>query len=717
VNHSRETRPTAAVETEDVGPVPLGRTLVRASLVSLVVLGAATGWGAWRGLRRGLDELAAQGYDDLGFQRGRALVVREPTDHGALGGAEHVLPCIVFALALLVLVPWVRALTRPRRLVEALADDVTRLRLQLAWAVVLIGGSYAFAYFGEPLLKAELAWLGLLAVASGLVLEFVGRRARDVERRRDPAFQERAAALVATLLPFTLVLFDVDQRRVYKPFALDTWLASTVVVAAAAATYWIARRSVAHELEPRRVARLPLAVRAALLLVVATAALPLGVRAAYREPEQPALASAKDWNVVLIGIDTLRADHTTLLEPKPGERDRTPNLRKLVQRGTVFTQGTSQSPWTMPAFASIMTGKYPMQHGAISLVGKLRAREVTLAEILRETGRVTGGFVSHDYVDHKHGFAQGFDDFSDFWAQGHAVIGGSHITDQALEFVARHAHEPFFLFTHYFDPHNEYHEHPEWDWADGYHGWLRDQLDMENIRFNRQMLGTPELDYVRSVYDEEIAFDDREIGRLVADFEKRGLMEKTVFVLVADHGEEFLDHGNFSHTTSLFDELVHVPLAVVVPGAPPKRVVDEVVETRRVFATILDTLGVEFGRDARAPGLLASAASEDAQHAAFSMVWLPDAKPQWGKKFKIASVRTKRFKLVKDYTRDVTELFDLQADPSEARDASQDAPEHRKELELAVDAWVAEMQKSAGEVPLMELDDATRERLHELGYM
>lgn len=683
----------------------LGSVVPRLLVVALAVVALAAGFGALGGLRRGLAEVDAQGYAELGFERGRHAALVAATDHGALGGAQAVLPWVLLALVLVVSSSGARSLLTPAGLAARLADPLSRVRFQGLWSVLFVAGSAYLAARSEPLLTAEWAWLGLLAVGCVVALEVAGRVARE------PARHAALAAAVGTVLPLALVLFEVDRRRVYRPTASDTLVTNAVVLAAAALVFFGLRAWA-------RRGRLPLTAKALVGLLAATAVTPAVVRALYPEPTTPAIVTKQPFNVVVIGIDTLRADHTDLVGGDFAARDRTPALRALAARGSVFTNAITQSPWTMPAFASILTGKYPLEHGAVSLSGKLRARELTLAELLRETGRATAAFVSHDYVDHKHGFAQGFDEFDDSCAEGHATISSRRITDYALDFVARHADEPFFLFTHYFDPHYEYKDHAEWSYADGYDGWLAKQLDFENLEANRHLMGAPELDYVRDLYDEEISFTDREIGRLIAEFERRGLFDRTLFVVVADHGEEFMEHGNFGHTTTLHDELLNVPLVVVAPPsagfAAPASVVERVVETRQVFATVLAGLGVDFPPAAGGRSLFEDGATA---HPAYSMVWLPDALPKWGKRFQIASLRTERFKLVKDLTRGVTRLYDLETDADETRDASSAAPDRRAELELALDAWIGEMQKRAGEVPLLEIDDATRARLHELGYM
>ena len=159
----------------------------------------------------------------------------------------------------------------------------------------------------------------------------------------------------------------------------------------------------------------PLAAPAALWLLLSQPA----------PPSQQALQK----NVILIGVDTLRWDHTSL--SIDAARDLTPNLRAWSQHGTRFENAISQAPWTLPAFASVMTGRYPRQHGATSLFGSLREEEVTLAEVLREEGYRTAAIISNLFVDSERRFRQGFDRFSEDHVRGHDAITSRGVTDEA----------------------------------------------------------------------------------------------------------------------------------------------------------------------------------------------------------------------------------------------------------------------------------------------
>lgn len=309
-------------------------------------------------------------------------------------------------------------------------------------------------------------------------------------------------------------------------------------------------------------------------LALPLVALPLVWIGAWIVP--PSRAATHPSNVLLIGIDTLRWDDTAL-GATPAERDLTPQLRRLAQRGTVFTRAISQAPWTMPAFASVMTGEYPREHGAISLTGLLRDSETTIAEVLREAGYTTGAVVSHMFVDARHGFGQGFDGFDQANVLGERAVTSRAVTDHAISFLARHRDERSFLFVHYFDPHFMYRDHPDLAYADDYQGWLR-KFSLSSIDFlrdRRHHLAAADVQYLRDLYDEEIRYTDEQIGRLLGFMQRSGLQRNTIIIVVADHGEEFLEHGWLGHTISLHDEVIHVPMLLVQPAgdgdAGPRR--------------------------------------------------------------------------------------------------------------------------------------------------
>ncbi|UCC68705.1 MAG: sulfatase, partial [Armatimonadota bacterium] len=283
-------------------------------------------------------------------------------------------------------------------------------------------------------------------------------------------------------------------------------------------------------------------------------------------------------NVMVVSIDTLRADRASLLSEDERERDLTPNMRELLAaRGTVFSKAIAQAPWTLPSVASIFTGVYPKQHGAEHRTSVLPPGQLTIAEILREAGYRTLGVSSALYVTNASGLRQGFERFDESQARGQRNISSPRVTDKAIEFLEASSGEPFFLFVHYFDPHWAYRDHEEFGFAGWYDGWLSDisqrlkqdeftrHLGTVRPRPRRQLLDPEELKYIRDLYEGEIAYTDAEVGRLLRYVRQAGLEKSTLTIMVADHGEEFLERGNLGHGETIWQEVVHVPMIIAGP--------------------------------------------------------------------------------------------------------------------------------------------------------
>ncbi|MFQ5718237.1 MAG: sulfatase [Acidobacteriota bacterium] len=432
----------------------------------------------------------------------------------------------------------------------------------------------------------------------------------------------------------------------------------------------------------------------------------------------PATVFARPVNVLVVGIDTLRYDHTSL-SPDPAH-ETTPHLAALAGRGTVFRTAISQAPWTMPAFASIMTGRYPREHGAVSLSGYLRPGEVTLAERLREAGYETKGIVSHIYVNAAHGFAQGFNAYDENNVLGHHEITSRNVTDRAIIFLKGIQGRPFFLFTHYFDPHYEYRDHESVHFADRYTGWLAgQQLDIGGLRDRRHELSREDLNYLRDLYDEEITYTDAEIGRLLDYLRTSGLEQKTIVVVVGDHGEEFMERGWLGHTTSLHREQIHVPLVIALPaGTQQVPTVSAPVETRAILPTVLDYL-VSSDSAGLADGsllpLMTGNSTASKEPAVFSEVWLPDAGIE--KRVRMSGVRTRRWKFVRDLTRGEERLFDLDADPGERLNLMDEQPEQGAKLRALLDAWSDQMPGDSSQSTTRAMTREEVEMLRSLGYV
>ena len=687
-------------------PAPIPRRsfvalAVLACLVGGAALGAADGlWSAWV-------EIGEQQYAQLGFTHTIFEVLCARGAAGVLAGARWGLGFGAAAIAVaLASLPFPPLGLSPRKLTRLLAS---RAGLAGLVATVALASNAALA-----LVERDKEWLGAADVAHALlfalvcagVLACLARTARAAGE--DEAKQRAVAAALAGFAALAAPAFWIHRATLSRPLDPAPWLRTLPFVLGAGLVYaWIR--------VPLRGVGRALATLAGLLI-----AAPFALRPIESAFGAPTLRAERAQNVVFLGIDTLRADATSLYGSSLHGRDTTPNLRKLAERGVLFENAHSQAPWTLPAFASMFTGKYPHEHGAYSLSGVLRPREVALAEVLRECGYESSAAVAHSYVDAYHGLSQGFERFDESNVLGHQAVTGRAVTDLALGWIEAARERPFFVFAHYFDPHYEYVDHAEWPWADGYSGWLAAQLDFDNLEKNRQLLEKPELDFLVDRYEEEIAYTDREIGRLLERLGALGRLESTWIVVVGDHGEEFLERGGVGHTTGLHEEQVHVPLLVVPPlGSLGAARVARVVETRDVFGTLLARLGVDFAPGAQQRDLLlhAESGADDGDGKAFSIVWLPDAQLKWGKRFRLAALRDGNWKLIRDYTRDRALLYDLAGDPRERHDLSLERPEIAQRLRATLETWVQEQQNRGGAAERRPIDKDLARKLEELGYL
>ncbi len=335
------------------------------------------------------------------------------------------------------------------------------------------------------------------------------------------------------------------------------------------------------------------------LLVLACVAVTALLAARLRPaPETDAQKGAT--NVLLVSIDTLRADH---LGCYGSENARTPVADLLAVEGVLFQDATSQANTTGPSHATMLTGLHPFEHGAIENGVPLWRRASTLADALGGSGYRTAAFVSgFTLVDQACGFAGRFQRYDDdllAWSAlapgcerlrlfetasdlaercGVRVLRGdrpaSETVDRALEWLERgSADRPFFLFVHLYDPHAPYEPPPEFaELHDpGYQsersfGWYA--LDSEE---RRALVADPRARaHMEALYRAEISYADAQVGRLVAALEQRGELERTLVVLTSDHGEGLGAHGYyFDHGTFLYDEELSVPLILRLPGRLP----------------------------------------------------------------------------------------------------------------------------------------------------
>lgn len=412
-------------------------------------------------------------------------------------------------------------------------------------------------------------------------------------------------------------------------------------------------------------------------------------------------------NVLLIVVDTLRADH---LGCYGAARNTSPAIDALASEAVRFERAYTTAPWTSPAVASLLTGLYPSAHGVTALDTTLSAEVETLAEILAGRGYRTAGVVSHVLVSSERGFAQGFDDYSEDEARGHDHVSTSGVTRRArvrLAEIVIDGDEPFFLFVHYFDPHFRYMPHDRIEFAPERAGRLSGGETIEELRALRDTFSEEEVGFLRDLYDEEIRFTDRGIGMLLEALRTHRLERDTIVVLTADHGEEFLERGWLGHSRTLYEELIRVPLIARVPSVEPK-VVSRPVSLVSIAPTILEWIGEEPETDRFQGRSLAELARRGDEAG-------PPG-PVFAEQLARRAVVGERFKLIREGLDAGIELYDLAGDPAERRNLAPGRTELRKELLAQIEAHERASRGRAVEPRGFEVTEPEAARLRELGY-
>jgi arylsulfatase A-like enzyme len=365
-------------------------------------------------------------------------------------------------------------------------------------------------------------------------------------------------------------------------------------------------------------------------------------------------------------IDTLRADHLGVYGYR---RPISPEIDAFAAQATVFARAWSQSGWTKSAVASMLTGLPPLAHGVLERMDALPDALRTLPEMLREAGYQTLGVSANPAISAEAGFARGFDRFVQLFDPEKLPFVAQPAEDVNQELFrwldARDPHRPFFAYLHAMDVHAPYLPPPE------YRRRFAPQADAALCRPGPEdvaaaLAARPGLtrsglnDNFEALYDAQIAHADHQFGLLLRRLRELGLYDRTLIVLVADHGEEFLDHGFFAHGHSLYQEILHVPLVVHWPdGQAAGRRVESPAQHLDLLPTILAAAGATL--PPAFPGLdLRQLATADTRAEREVPSDLSLAGTQ------IASlVAGSMHLLVRERPNPAAELYDLRADPQE----------------------------------------------------
>lgn len=459
-------------------------------------------------------------------------------------------------------------------------------------------------------------------------------------------------------------------------------------------------------------------------------------------------------NVLMVTIDSLRYDRA--LESERAT-DPAPTLSSLAGSGHSFAEAYANGPNTPSSFPTILTGTYPMFYGGYRYLDE---RRPFLSETLRDRGMTTVGYHSNPHLGPEKNYNQGFDVFNDgaesdddamtiknvvdeyvpadSWLYSvlrrgwhyltmttdtAAYAPATEITDRAVDWLETDwdGQTPYFMWLHYMDVHypftppDRFLEEVAVDPLS-----TRRTADLNGrMQEDPDSLTSEDRADLLDLYDGEIRYMDHNLARLLERLEACGAREETAVVVTADHGEAFGEHGRYGHHPYNYDELIHVPLVVDVPGRDGRRI-DEQVSLIDLPPTLYDLVGVEVPEGVRGRSLVGlmndetSVEDEDGEDGAEADDSVVICTSRGGD---MLTTRTPRWKLLWDREVDDVELYDLESDPGESRNVSEENPAVVERFRGLLEDHVAEARETDTDLPDVEESDEVKQRLEDLGYV
>lgn len=436
-----------------------------------------------------------------------------------------------------------------------------------------------------------------------------------------------------------------------------------------------------------------------------------------------AASPAKGYNVILVSIDSLRADH---LGAYGYERETSPAMDAIAANGVLFRNSISTTSWTLPSHMSLLTARSLLGHGVVSDDRSLSGSVPTVAESFQEGGYETHAIVSAPYLDSRYGFARGFDHYDDRTIyfetneDSYRSVTAPELIAAAGKYLAQPRQNPFFLFLHFWDVHYDYAPGPPYDtmFDPDYSG----TVDGNNFYFDSAInkdMNPRDLEHLIALYDGEIRLVDDHLAILKEELKRLGIEKNTILAVVADHGDEFFEHGNKGHHRTLYEEVIHTPFLFEVPGGKPSaREVERETSLIDVAPTLLGLVGLgkpngAEGRDFS--GLYTGAA-------------LPEDKPVYAELYRTGTGNVQaaqidgRHKVIHHFQQRWLESYDLAGDPGEqaalALSGEVTRPQVSRLREWIDGRWdrFDKRIRTEGIEPVV-LDERATEQLRSLGYL
>jgi len=415
-------------------------------------------------------------------------------------------------------------------------------------------------------------------------------------------------------------------------------------------------------------------------------------------------------NILLITLDTTRADH---LSCYGYERQTSPRIDEIAANGLVYDRCISPSSWTLPAHASLLTGRYPTSHGAIyDSTGKALIKGLipgermsykdsapkqleTLASVLKHEGYATGAVIGGPWLKRPFGIDKGFEFYEDSNVSKLNGRIAAHVNQQVLPWLEKTADRPFLLFINYFDPHGPY-------------------LPPKDYRFKFLESATP-ADYSKTtmkqrlaLYDAEIYYMDHFLGQVVDRLKDLGVYDDTWIIITADHGELLGEHGLEGHGVTLYEPELHIPLILKYPkrwarqgrSSEPIRLID-------LMPIVLHRLGIDL------PDNMQGTPSDKPQRTLFAEIY---PSPKTSKLGQYRAYYDGPYKYIWN-SRGAHRLFDLKADPGEMRNLARWELDRTAAMRKKIDTLIAALPLPTQLADVPQPDEETMEVLRGLGYL
>jgi arylsulfatase A-like enzyme len=401
-------------------------------------------------------------------------------------------------------------------------------------------------------------------------------------------------------------------------------------------------------------------------------------------------------------------------------RTTTPNIDALARDGVVFERAYTPAVYTLAAMSAVWTAQYPDRHRSdLSFAARLPKDKLTLAEVLSARGVPNAGFVNNAMAGTALGFERGFDEFHEvFRLFPDLGSRGEAMRRVVPDWIARHRAQRFFAYVHYREPHFPFDPGPPFTTMFGPDAPLgvadrRDSTWYKEVSQGVRQASPDELDHLVRLYDGNLAYVDREVGELVKTLEREGLLEKTVLIIAADHGEQLFEKGYIAHSAQVHEESTRIPMIVRFPkalGLAGKRL-PGLVDLLDVAPTVLDVFGLAdatFAKEAQGRSLLPMLAGAPGKPAVLSRtVW---ERP-------VYALRDGQFKLIHDTRSGRSQLYDVESDPRETADLHARASIRAEAMEQALYTWLGRLKPVAGSSEKNTLTREQCENMKALGYL